>query len=99
MVSYSNEVGGWRWLWGREGGVKLESTHCTLSLDPNPFGREHQEVSRLVMCSHAELAFMTDPPTFSAVATNLSLGIPDEGDFFFFFVENVFFSLLLFEDA
>lgn len=35
------------------------------------------------MCSHAELAFMTDPPTSSAVATNLSPGIPDERFFFF----------------
>lgn len=34
------------------------------------------------MCSHAELAFMTDPPSLSAVATNLSLGIPDEREFF-----------------
>lgn len=54
------------------------------------------------MCSHAELAFMTDPPSLSAVATNLSLGIPDEREFFFSLslsVENVFFSLLVFEDA
>lgn len=51
------------------------------------------------MCSHAELAFMTDPPTSSAVATNLSPGIPDER--FFFFVENFFlaFYLLFFEGA
>lgn len=34
------------------------------------------------MCSHTELAFMTDPPTSSAVATNLSPGIPDERFFF-----------------
>lgn len=65
MVSYSN------------GGLSHAGEHTLYPVfGPEPFLLWTSKASRLIMCSHTELAFMADPPSLSAEAANLSPAKP-----------------------